>query len=159
MKGFKKIASLLLALVMILSFAPVSVFAADEEDRGTALEWETIKSDQAHIIDKLKTADYTDAEDPETSLKGDVRVSIVLYAPSTLAKGYSTNGVALDTDAVNYRRSLQRSQDEIAAAISANVLGGKKLDVIWNLTLAANILSAVVPAEKIQAINPPVSLS
>ncbi len=153
MRGIKKIASLLLALVMILSFAPVSVFAADEEDRGTALEWETIKSDQAHIIDKLKTADYTDAEDPETSLKGDVRVSIVLDAPSTLAKGYSTNGVALDTDAVNYRRSLQRSQDEIAAAISANVLGGKKLDVIWNLTLAANIISAVVPAEKIQAIK------
>ena len=41
----------------------------------------------------------------------------------------------------------------MAARISANVLGGEKLDVVWNLTIAANIISANVPLDKIDAIS------
>ena len=87
MKKLKKIASLLLALVMILSFAPVSAFAQEGEEDGVALEWNVIENNAQRIADKLHGAEVPGSADPLASLKGDVRVSIVLDAPSAFAKG------------------------------------------------------------------------
>ncbi len=151
MKKLKKIMSLLLALVMVFSFAPVSVFAQEGETEPSPLSWEVIENNTQRMTDKLKTV--KGQEEASEVLTGDVRVSIVLDAPSTLEKGYSAQGVALDPSAVDYRQSLKNTQDEMAAKISREVLGGASLDVVWNLTLAANIISANVPAEKIAEIR------
>ena len=40
-----------------------------------------------------------------------------------------------------------------AAAISTEALDGEPLDVVWNLTLAANLISANVPYGKMEAIR------
>ena len=138
---------------MVLSFAPVSVFAEETEDDGSILSWEIIENDQSRIKDKLNTADFSQTEDPESSLKGDVRVSIVLDAPSALDMGYATKDIAFNPAAANYRESIKKDQDRLAKNISKKILGGKSLDVVWNLTLAANIISANVPAEKIPEIR------
>ena len=45
-------------------------------------------------------------------------------------------------------------QDDIASTISKEVLNGNKLDIVWNLTLAANIISANVPSKSIDEIKP-----
>ncbi len=153
MKAFRKIASLLMALIMVLSFAPIRAFAQDSGESGSALKWEVVENNSQRLTDKLKTANDQSAGNTAEPLTGSVRVSIVLDAPSTLEKGYSASNVAFDPAAVNYRESLKKVQDDMARTISRDVLGGKALDVVWNLTLAANIISANVPAEKIAEIR------
>ena len=51
------------------------------------------------------------------------------------------------------RASLETRQEAMAQAISAQALGGKQLDVVWNLTLAANLISANVEYGEIAAIR------
>ena len=151
MKTLKKIASLMLVLVMVFSVAPLRAFAFGESNEGTPLEWEVVENNTKRAADKLNAA--AEAKDAESSLKGTVRVSIVLDGPSTLDRGYAAGGVSLDPSAASYRESLKRTQDQMAKTISKEVLGGEPLDVVWNLTLAANIISANVPAEKISQIR------
>ena len=151
----KKLMSILLVLALLVSsvVSGNAVFAEEEnENESTGLSWEVVENDKQRAADKLKKLENTPEEDA-LNLKGDVRVSIVLEGGSTLDQGYSAKGVAENPSAVAYRDSLKQQQDNMAAAISREVLGGEKLDVVWNLTLAANIISANVPADKIYAIR------
>src|SRR5699024_3526084 len=52
-----------------------------------------------------------------------------------------------------YRAGLETRQETLAQVISTQALGGKQLDVVWNLTLAANIISANVEYGEIAAIE------
>mgnify|MGYP001702765365 FL=1 len=52
----------------------------------------------------------------------------------------------------SYRSQLEQRQDQVAAAISRQALNGSRLDVVWNLTLAANLISANVKYGQIQDI-------
>ena len=79
-----------------------------------------------------------------------VRVSIFLEGESTVMAGYELDGIARNSQAVAYRDGLKTRQDEITAAIERK-LGGE-LDVVWNLTLAANVISANVKYGQIEAI-------
>ena len=81
-----------------------------------------------------------------------VRVSIVLEGKATTNR-YSTKNIAKNTQAMKYRDVLQKEQKSVTAQIEKNVLGGKKLDVVWNMTLAANMISANVEYGKIDAIK------
>ena len=51
------------------------------------------------------------------------------------------------------RQSLETNQAALARRISNQVLGGEPLDVVWNLTLAANLISANVPYGKVEEIQ------
>lgn len=82
-----------------------------------------------------------------------VRVSIVLEKASTIAAGYPTEGIAENAGAMAYRGSLKAAQNAIARKISTEALKGAKLDTVWNLTLAANIISANVPFGAIDDIK------
>ena len=95
-------------------------------------------------------------EEEETPLYQDtdmVRVSIVLDGKSTLEKGFSTMSIAENSKAMAYRSSLQAQQEAVTQKISRTALDGEDLDVVWNLTLAANIISANVPYGDIDAIK------
>ena len=81
-----------------------------------------------------------------------VRVSIVLKDEATIER-FSTTGIAANQAAISYRSDLQSKQDAVASAISQEVLSGEKLDVVWNLTLAANIISANVQYGQIDKIK------
>lgn len=87
--------------------------------------------------------DYADAEV--------VRVSIVLDKESTIEAGFSTMDIGKNQEAMSYRAGLQREQANMTASLEKAI--GEKLDVAWNLTLAANIISANVAYGKIQQIR------
>ena len=90
---------------------------------------------------------------PEYADTDVVRVSIVLKDASTLAKGYSSEDIATNSAAMKYRQKLETKQEKMAKTISKKALGGEALDVVWNLTLAANIISANVEYGQIEKIE------
>ena len=141
-----RILSLVLAAVMVLGLIP-GVLAAPAglrwKESDVEISWDRtdrLTQGELHGMTAHKPTDM-------------VRVSIVLeYAP-TLKMGYSTNGIGSNSDAKAYDLQLQKVQQEMARTISAQALGGKELDVVWNLTLVSNIISANVPYGKIEAIK------
>ena len=91
------------------------------------------------------------AEQPEYAPTDVVRVSIVMDKKSTLEVGYSTANIVQNAQAMSYRAALRDEQAATTARIERAV--GTKLDVQWNLTLAANIISANVTYGDIETIQ------
>ena len=89
------------------------------------------------------TEDYTDTDV--------VRVSILLEKDSTIRAGFSTQGIAANEAAIAYRESLKQDQKAVVQKIERAI--GSQLDVVWNLTLAANLISANVPYGQIKTIE------
>ncbi len=82
-----------------------------------------------------------------------VRVSIQLEKAPTIDAGFSLMGIGSNSSAMTYREGLLADQKVMATRIQRQVLGGQELDVVWNLTLAANIISANVPRCAIDQIK------
>lgn len=148
----KRLISLLLALVLCLGLA-VPVSAADTGSSGVQIEKVDNSAVSVSTLDDSKQANLDEEETPLYQDTDMVRVSIVLEGKSTLEKGFSTQSIAENSKALVYRDGLQAQQETVTQKISRSVLGGKSLDVVWNLTLAANIISANVPYGDIEAIK------
>ena len=143
---FNRLLSLVLAAVMVLGMFPA--VHADSVN----LRWE--KTDVDVSWDKSDRLAEDDLHNQTAHKPTDmVRVSIVLEDAPTLKAGYSTMGIGANADAMAYDLDLQKAQDKMAKTISAQALGGQKLDVVWNLTLVGNIISANVPYGKIDAVK------
>ena len=143
---FNRLLSLVLAAVMVLGMFP-AVSAAP-----SGLSWKKSDVDVSWDMTDRLTEDtiHTQTAHKPTDL---VRVSIVLEDAPTLKMGYSTQGIGSNAEARAYDQDLKKIQDDMAATISAQALGGKELDVVWNLTLATNIISANVPYGKLDAVK------
>lgn len=142
---FKQFVSLLLIMCMVLAYAPTA--------KADSVTWkETDQQITAERTDRLvKNEGRTDRDPKEI-----VRVSIVLEAPSTVGAGYATMGIASNSDAMAYRDELLEAQKRMEKTISRQALNGRPLDVVWNMTLVGNIISARVPygsLEKIAAVQ------
>lgn len=94
--------------------------------------------------------ELVEAGEPE-DLNRVVRVSIFLDDPATLDAGFSTRGVAKNAAAVSYRNGLRARQGEMTAAIEGVI--GHPLNVHWNLTLAANAISAELTLGEIAKVE------
>ena len=149
-KTLKKLLSLLLALSMIASCI-VPGWAEDDADsaepgrEGVELEMEDMDPAKLNVprLGVLTDEDEIEEEaEPIHDLDDIVRVSIFLSDPATLDAGYAQQGVGTNPGAVSYRESLRREQDAVTAAIERAT--GSDLDVVWNLTLAVNAISANV---------------
>ncbi len=81
-----------------------------------------------------------------------VRISIFLEEAPTISK-FDVQDIAENQAALAYRTGLETRQEALAQVISTQALGGEQLDVVWNLTLAANIISANVKYGEIAAIE------
>lgn len=128
---------------------------AEEPEEGNPAEGITWEEVDRSEFEGLEPANRIDDEliAPELEMKGTVRVSIILDGNSTIDAGYSAQAVANDRGAQTYRAQVLRNQQALAKKISAEALGGKDLDVVWNLTLGANIISANVPYARIGFIK------
>ena len=142
---FRRILSLVLVAALLAGFYVPGVQAA-----STGLSW---KETDQRINHQLANPKEETAPQEDRLPSEPVRVSIVLEDKSTIQAGYSTRNISRNGEALAYGSRLQAKQEALAQTISAQVLGGKKLDVVWNLTLAANLISARVPYGTIDAIS------
>ncbi len=141
---FKRILCWLLIVCMVLPFVPAA--------QAAGVHWEKTDLEIAPDLSDRKVQKEGAQERSSSEL---VRVSIVLEEPSAVEKGYATMGIAANAEAVDYRAQLLADQKRMEKTISARVLNGKPLDVVWNMTLVGNIISAWVPygsLEKIAAL-------
>ena len=137
--------SLMLAICMMLSFA----IPAHAE---SGLSWQEVDSSAAiDLSSRQVTANVQTAVQHKDT--DQVRVSIVLEEKSTIHAGYATMGIAQNHEAMAYRDRLEAKQETMAQRISAQVLGGQELDVVWNMALVGNIISANVPYGKLEEIR------
>ena len=150
----KRAMAVLLALVMTLSLvtpswaAGRSTVATRGENNG--ITWEKVDNINLPTKENAAVADETQ-QYADTDM---VRVSIVLSDPSTLEKGFTAADIAAGSrQAMKYRDKLESKQGKMAKTISKKALDGQALDVVWNLTLATNIISANVQFGQIEKIE------
>ncbi len=139
--------SLLLVVAMLFSFA-VPVKAAEENSVKIPFEQvdnSAVSASRPNAVEETEQVPHAYA-DTDT-----VRVSIVMERASALEAGFSTQGIATNQAAVTYRQELRTEQDTMADRIEKAI--GEPLDVAWNLTLAANLISANVAYGQIGAIE------
>ena len=151
----KRAMAVLLALVMTLSLvtpswaAGRSTVATKGENNG--ITWEKVDNIKLPIKENAAVEEEAQQQYADTDV---VRVSIVLSDPSTLDKGFSASDIASGSKkAMKYRDKLESKQDKMAKTISKKALDGQSLDVVWNLTLATNIISANVQYGQIEKIE------
>lgn len=83
-----------------------------------------------------------------------VRVSIICQSDPVLAvMNYETDDLANNSQAMSYQEQVQQEQAVVQAFIEEDVLDGEELDVVWNLTLVANAISANIEYGQIEAIE------
>lgn len=137
----KRIAALLLTVCLLTGLIPTAL-AADGRKR---LDFRKIPND----IFPTKSTIWGNSGNTENDSpydEGDiVRVSILLDGDSALEAGFSAIGIGTNKIAAAYRDRLETEQEKAAELISKTALSGDKLDVVWNLTLVDNLISANVP--------------
>ena len=151
-----------LAMLLVLALTAGLVPAALAANSEAAVAFKQVPND---TLDTLIRPDLAVGEIENAEMGEDtaayqahdlVRVSIILEDTSTL-EAYSDAAaegtLAEDAAAVSYRAALQRKQDSVVRKISSTILGREDLDVVWNLTLVANMISANVEYGKIEQIK------
>ena len=154
MKHLKRIACLFLLGAFLLSTALVPAMAAPAQGNAGSYIWSRVSNDP-NGKRQVKHIDQFEGEEQDVFKPGDtVRVTILMEEPSTLDKyGYkSASKIASNKAAMNYRSALRKKQDAVVARIEKEALSGQKLDVVWHLTLAANLVSANVKVRDIDSI-------
>ena len=151
-----------LAMLLVLALTAGLVPAALAANSEASVAFKQVPND---TLDTLIRPDLAVGEIENAEMGEDtaayqahdlVRVSIILEDTSTL-EAYSDAAaegtLAEDAAAVSYRAALQRKQDSVVRKISSTILGREDLDVVWNLTLVANMISANVEYGKIEQIK------
>ena len=138
-------------LSVFLVLCIVAAWVLPSAARAAGIEFTQVSNDRvsASLLNK-EAADLQD-DQPEYAPTDIVRVSIVLNKAATIQAGYSTMDIANNTAAMNYRAKLQVEQENLVTKIEK--VTKEKLDVVWNLTLAANIISANVQYGQISSIE------
>ncbi len=145
--GLKRILSGFMVLVMLIGLFPqITVAVGSDMTDGSAFQ-NFLSFHKVEGVDAdIRLSQSFVQQDEEVAQFADtdvVRVSIVLNKAATLDL-FPTADVASNEGAMAYRAELQKDQETIIKRIEEKVLQGQSLDVVWNLTLAANIVSANV---------------
>ena len=148
MKNRRKLPSRLCALLLAMALL-CSIGIPQAAAAGGSVSWSQVDNDAVTAQLPLQEAEEAAPAYQDTDL---VRVSIFLEDAPAISK-FGVQNIAENQAAVQDRASLETRQEAMAQAISAQALGGKQLDVVWNLTLAANLISANVEYGEIAAIR------
>ena len=141
---FNKVLSVVLAVCLIMSLAVPGLAAQS----GVSFK----KVSNSSVSAKLpgNVAEVTDKE-PAYADTDIVRVSIVLDKAGTLEAGFKAETAGTNFFAKLYRNNLKATQEKVTAKIEKAT--AQELDVVWNLTLASNIISANVAYGQIESIE------
>ena len=151
----KRAMAVVLALVLTLSLVTptwaMSNSSVATKGENNGITWEKVDNIKLPIKENAAVEEEAQQQYADTDV---VRVSIVLSDPSTLDKGFSASDIASGSKkAMKYRDKLESKQDKMVKTISKKALDGQALDVVWNLTLATNIISANVQYGQIEKIE------
>ena len=139
---------------------------AEEAEDGIQLETEDISPDKLGVRKLgLEEAEEEELEGniaivgkdgqilamEDEDLDTPVRVSIFLDAPSTIAAGFAGETAGTNAAAISYRDGLRAQHETMKAQIAAVL--GHELDVVWDLTLTVNAISAYVTPLEIVKIE------
>lgn len=151
-KWLKKLVCYVLMLSMTLTFGlPADLaFAADAGNDGGNVSFVQVSNDEVETSLLQQPQDVAAFAANTPNLAEKVRVSIVLEDDGTIEAGYDIDGIAENSRAISYREKLRANQDKMKRKIE-DALGGS-LNVKWNLTLAANLISAEVTYGQISTI-------
>lgn len=138
-----------LVIVMVAGLA-VPASALESSAGRIPLTLEAVDADTVTAAPPMQQMSST--QTPTDQAAGMVRVSIVLEKAPTLEAGYSMQSIAANAAAMDYREGLREEQSSLQAAIERQALGGQAMDVVWNLTLAGNLISANVPQASVDRI-------
>ena len=145
---FTRVLSALLTIVLCLgNIVPTIAVAAEPKGK---LTFEQVENSGISMETQLEEVEDME-EKPAYADTDVVSVSIILQKKSTLEAGYSTQGIGDNASAMAYRDGLKTEQTAVTARIERAM--GAKLDVVWNLTLAANIISANVQYGQMEDIK------
>lgn len=145
---FKRLVALILAFTMVMGLGVTGASAAGDEKQSLSYEKLDGVSGQLTNADTLDLSGSSNIADDEI-----VRVTIVLEGESAVS---ALGGAAVYSDTAalrQYRSDLKARQQALSATISRDVLNGQSLEVVWNLTLATNAISANVQYGQIKAIE------
>ena len=138
---FRKVLALLLVVTMLAGFvAPAEAVGGKRELRFELEQLDNSAVNAAPMNHMGSLEELTSTADPDEM----VRVTIHLEKAPTIGAGFEMSGITTDSEAKLYREELRAQQDRLEKTIEGRILGGKQLDVVWNLTLAANLISANV---------------
>ena len=143
---FKRLLSVIVTVAMLMSMAMPAM--AEENDQVTFT-----KVDNSSVTAKLPGREAVERpqEDAPYGDEETVRVSIFLEKSGTLGAGFASEDIALNSAAMSYREGLNQDQQIVIQAIEK--VTNEELDVVWNLTLAANLISANVKYGQIDEIE------
>lgn len=142
-----RLLSLLLVLAMLFSFAAPAMAA---EGSDAKVSFRQVDNSRVTASDREPVVEEETSQ-PEYADTDMVRGSIFLNQKATVAADFSTEGIATNRAAMAYRAKLQTAQDTLTASIER--VTGEKLDVVWNMTLAADAISANVEYGQIKTIE------
>ena len=151
-KSIKRLLSIVMAFAMLIAFAgPASAAEPSEETTPVTIEKADNSAVSNPLSDDRKVPEETSEAEPIYADTDMVRVSIILEDPSTIEAGYSTADIAANRSAMAYRAELESEQQSVTGDIED--VTAHRLDVVCNLTLAANIISANVEYGQIEGIK------
>ncbi len=151
-KSIKRLLSIVMAFAMLIAFAgPASAAELSEETTPITIEKVDNSAVSNPLSENREVPEETSEVEPIYADTDMVRVSIILEDPSTIEAGYSTADIASNRSAMAYRAGLESEQQSVTSEIED--VTGDSLDVVWNLTLAANIISANVEYGQIEEIK------
>lgn len=157
-KNWKRLLALFTSLALCLSMASGAAFAVEDTtaaaDDATSVPFEEVDGSGASV-DALNPGDEveTQEENPIYAETDSVRVIIELDADPAVAVLADGDEVVGNEDVEAQREALLQLQEDAAEAISEEALDGEELDVVQNLTLLANAISANVEYGQISAIR------
>ena len=143
-----RLASMLLVLALFAGLiAPANATGAN----SSGAELRVTRVDNQEVSANVLPKQLEEVTEIQPASTDRTRVSIVLEKESTLDAGFSTENIANNHAAMAYRAGLEQNQANMQAKIEKTT--GEKLDVVWNLTLAANAISANVEYGQIAEIE------
>ena len=127
-----------LSLVLVLSVLLGWALPANALDTGISFRQVSNDSIYGDLFDRDPVDLQEDVKRYEDS--DPVRVSIILEEAGTIEAGYDINSIATEHATMKYRSKLKSQQDLVIQKIESTI--SEKLDVVWQLTLGANLISA-----------------
>ena len=143
---FKRLLSVILTVAMMATMAMPAMAAESDEVSFTKVDNNSVTAQipgREPVERPQEEAPYDDQDV--------VRVSIFLEKAGTIDAGFDPADIALNSAAMSYRANLNQDQQIVIQAIENAT--NEELDVVWNLTLAANLISANVKYGQIEAIE------